>query len=432
MPVLYYLLTLEPKIDVNPVDVTGGTPLDDAIRHQQQVCETMLRNAGGLTKDDPKLLETQQQRELSKKEQDRKIRWNQIQAAADTCKEVGFFSKFDTIMQTYHNDDAELGDVDEDLGYIENEEEFVEELVDKSNDAEASTFQERLKRFHDFFVTFTSTLQDNASFLSGNACSDEYLARLQSGSDSGSDNIEAYPDIAGKPPKAGATASMSFCGRLRADSTLDAQVGSGARFDFDKEGEELLTFTQRLLLTFTQHVNQVAASGDMRVELFDYESIGQDRTMGSFAIPVSQIALNTQMTFQLTGDLAENKGPAQGAVYMSFVFTPSLLTHTHSPGKETEVGTATPSQFQQPSPQSTLSDRPSQRKLRQLRALESSSRESLPGRGRSSSPASPHLVPSSPGETAELDGLREVVTLAQQLPLHLAALRKTVCMPQES
>ena len=73
VPVLHYLLSLEPKIDVNPVDVTGGTPLDDAIRHQQQVCETMLRNAGGLGKGDPKLLETQRQRELSKKAQDRAI-----------------------------------------------------------------------------------------------------------------------------------------------------------------------------------------------------------------------------------------------------------------------------------------------------------------------------------------------------------------------
>ena len=137
-------------------------------------------------------------------------------------------------MQTYHNDDAQLGDVDEDLGYIENEDEFVDELEDQTTDAEASTFQERLKRFHDFFVTFTSTLQDNASFLSSSACSDEYLARLQSGSDSGGDDIDAYPGFAGKPQKAGAIASMSFCGRLRADSTLDAQVSIGARFDIEK------------------------------------------------------------------------------------------------------------------------------------------------------------------------------------------------------
>ena len=35
--VLDYLLSLEPKIDVNPVDVRGGTPLDDAIRYKQTV-----------------------------------------------------------------------------------------------------------------------------------------------------------------------------------------------------------------------------------------------------------------------------------------------------------------------------------------------------------------------------------------------------------
>ncbi|EKX36081.1 hypothetical protein GUITHDRAFT_57638, partial [Guillardia theta CCMP2712] len=40
--VLDFLLHFEPKVDPNPIDITGGTPLDDAIRHGNEVAAKML------------------------------------------------------------------------------------------------------------------------------------------------------------------------------------------------------------------------------------------------------------------------------------------------------------------------------------------------------------------------------------------------------
>merc|ERR1711939_875014 len=51
--VLEYLLEVEPKINVNPVDRFGGTPLEDAYRHNNKPAIQALTAAGGLRKDDP-------------------------------------------------------------------------------------------------------------------------------------------------------------------------------------------------------------------------------------------------------------------------------------------------------------------------------------------------------------------------------------------
>lgn len=361
---LYYLLSLEPKIDVNPVDVTGGTPLDDAIRHGQEVCETMLRSAGGLTKDDPKLLETQQQREISKKEQDRLIRWPQVLAAAEKSKEMAFFTKFDSIMQTYRDDDPDTGDDNRDgFSYVENEEEFIEEHADDEEDTETCSFLQRLKRFDDFLQRLTCALAENTRFLLEQACSEDYVARLR---DCHSEVEDAAEQTVGKPPATGVAASMSFCGRLRADANEDAQpmaapdvVGHLAVQCIRAEGLPKMDFltgkadpylvvrvdgaarseqstsckkaTLHPVWEETLHFDKVAASSQLHVELFDQEYLGKDRTMGSFAIPVSRIATNTQTTFDLHGQLPDGKGPAQGRVCMSFLFTPSLPSHPPGP-----------------------------------------------------------------------------------------------------
>jgi glutaminase len=48
------LLRIE-GIEVNSVDRVGGTPLEDAYRHNQTVVAQMLTQAGGLRKGDPTL-----------------------------------------------------------------------------------------------------------------------------------------------------------------------------------------------------------------------------------------------------------------------------------------------------------------------------------------------------------------------------------------
>lgn len=63
--VLHFLLTchLDPslpyaqKVNVNCVDSMGGTPLDDAIRHNQSVVEMILRQAGGVCQEDAEAMQ---------------------------------------------------------------------------------------------------------------------------------------------------------------------------------------------------------------------------------------------------------------------------------------------------------------------------------------------------------------------------------------
>uniref|UniRef100_A0A7S0HH37 Cyclic nucleotide-binding domain-containing protein n=1 Tax=Hanusia phi TaxID=3032 RepID=A0A7S0HH37_9CRYP len=65
--VLDYLLRhLQRPININPVDRLGGTPLEDAYRHNQKVAIAMLEAAFGLRKDNPQVIEMQdvQRREV--------------------------------------------------------------------------------------------------------------------------------------------------------------------------------------------------------------------------------------------------------------------------------------------------------------------------------------------------------------------------------
>eukprot|EP00192_Tetraselmis_astigmatica_P012624 CAMPEP_0117692482 /NCGR_PEP_ID=MMETSP0804-20121206/26355_1 /TAXON_ID=1074897 /ORGANISM="Tetraselmis astigmatica, Strain CCMP880" /LENGTH=424 /DNA_ID=CAMNT_0005505941 /DNA_START=38 /DNA_END=1313 /DNA_ORIENTATION=+ len=63
--VIHFLLTCHTHADlpfakpvaINPVDNMGGTPLDDAIRHGHTVVEVLLRQVGGICKEDHEALE---------------------------------------------------------------------------------------------------------------------------------------------------------------------------------------------------------------------------------------------------------------------------------------------------------------------------------------------------------------------------------------
>lgn len=52
--ILDYLLSFE-RLNINPLDRTGGTPLDDAIEHQNQIAKAMLLERGALSRHDGEL-----------------------------------------------------------------------------------------------------------------------------------------------------------------------------------------------------------------------------------------------------------------------------------------------------------------------------------------------------------------------------------------
>jgi hypothetical protein len=49
------LLLKHPGIDLNPVDRFGGTPLDDAYRHGNRLCITVLQLVGAKRGTDPEV-----------------------------------------------------------------------------------------------------------------------------------------------------------------------------------------------------------------------------------------------------------------------------------------------------------------------------------------------------------------------------------------
>jgi len=85
--VLYFLLKLEPKIDPNPVDRLGGTPLSDAIRHKNKVAQAQLKAAGGLEKGDPKLFSIQEAQKKRREDQEKEARIPRLQQMVKAAPE---------------------------------------------------------------------------------------------------------------------------------------------------------------------------------------------------------------------------------------------------------------------------------------------------------------------------------------------------------
>ena len=155
--VLDYLLSFEPKIDVNPVDVTGGTPLDDAIRHQQEVARTMLVKAGGFTKDDPRLQLLQEQQDKAKAKQAKEMRMSKVDDTSKASKEVAYYETFEEIFATFNKTDEkaeEAADEEDEVG----EEEQIESGF--------STCVQRVERLEAFTRTFLQLVESNTRSLS--------------------------------------------------------------------------------------------------------------------------------------------------------------------------------------------------------------------------------------------------------------------------
>ena len=162
--VLDYLLNVEPKVDVNPVDAMGGTPLDDAIRHQQTVAQTMLLKAGGLTQGDPKLEILQEHQDIANTAIQRKMRTAKVNAVIKTNKEVVYFDTFLEIFATFDPAPAKVevsGDRTDVLQLTVGEEEEGEE------ERGPSTFMQRLDRFQDLLSTFLEVIDSNERCVQG-------------------------------------------------------------------------------------------------------------------------------------------------------------------------------------------------------------------------------------------------------------------------
>lgn len=97
--VLNFLLRCEPKIDYNPVDRIGGTPLDDAHRHDQRVAIQMLEAAGAMRGDDPRLPEiVRKQRSLAWRE-GVELRVPIVKQRRDKCREQLMLNTLEAFFQ---------------------------------------------------------------------------------------------------------------------------------------------------------------------------------------------------------------------------------------------------------------------------------------------------------------------------------------------
>jgi len=86
--VLHFLLTRNPPVNVNPVDITGGTPLEDAIRHNQEVTRKMMEVANGLRKGDPALQSLLEEQELVNRKQAKEMRQPEVLAMVRSSPEM--------------------------------------------------------------------------------------------------------------------------------------------------------------------------------------------------------------------------------------------------------------------------------------------------------------------------------------------------------
>jgi len=87
--VLHYLLhQLDFKINVNPIDRLGGTPMEDAHRHGKTVAVAILEEAGGLRQDDQKLLAMEEEMQQEAEVIQRKARAGKVKDLSGCSPEL--------------------------------------------------------------------------------------------------------------------------------------------------------------------------------------------------------------------------------------------------------------------------------------------------------------------------------------------------------
>ena len=92
--VINYLLHLSARINVNPVDRTGSTPLDDAVRHRHTIAAEMLRQSGGLQRGCAEISELMREQESTMAIKRRLERRPAVQEKAFDSQEFVWFEGF--------------------------------------------------------------------------------------------------------------------------------------------------------------------------------------------------------------------------------------------------------------------------------------------------------------------------------------------------
>lgn len=89
-------------IDVNPVDRQKGTPLEDAIRHGQDVIHSLLKTAGGVCSDHPSLRKKLDEN-AHKRENQMKINLNnRAHRVVEATHEYGLIKKLEICKRPLH------------------------------------------------------------------------------------------------------------------------------------------------------------------------------------------------------------------------------------------------------------------------------------------------------------------------------------------
>jgi len=88
VPVLNYLLSIQPPIEVNARDRMMGTPLDDAYRHKEDVAQTMLIKAGAMKGSDPRMSEYFRIQEAKTHKKEKVMRVTSVQNLVEASGEA--------------------------------------------------------------------------------------------------------------------------------------------------------------------------------------------------------------------------------------------------------------------------------------------------------------------------------------------------------
>lgn len=152
---------------INPVDSFGGTPLDDAIRHGNRVVEILLRENGGICKEDPEAVahaKTAQEKSkvalfrntvniMADKMVRNSVEYRQLRAY-ETYLELtrGYDKVLDGALTTLNKDLGEL---------LIKEREYVSKVkVKRARNADKVAHQRRIETMRDTVRDFIPMLQD--------------------------------------------------------------------------------------------------------------------------------------------------------------------------------------------------------------------------------------------------------------------------------
>jgi len=146
---------LEP-CNINPIDSFGGTPLDDALRHKNRVVEILLRENGGICRDDPAAMQAAAEKQATQR---KKQFAREIAIKADKLVRVSQESKRVRSVESYMETvrgydkvlDGEMAELSKELqSAIKLEKEYVAKLrVKRARNPDKAAHQKRMQSLRD-------------------------------------------------------------------------------------------------------------------------------------------------------------------------------------------------------------------------------------------------------------------------------------------